>query len=222
MPKCSVCTHPQSSEITKAIANGVSLGNVSSQYGVSKPAAHRHSQKCLGRGVAAQNRANPPGRTKARGTSRIGSTPGATTRCLSCGIDASAADAKALIQRAERLLFHAETIVQRASEDENYRLLLSALDRATKASETMLRAASVGGFGPAEGVNVNIGINGAPPANSIAQLSIEELRSLSRLASTDLSLDELRTLASAPIALPAAAVIESELAENGGSNGGTS
>ena len=45
-----------------------------------------------------------------------------------------------LLKRAERLMFHAEMIVERAAQDDDYRLQLQAIDRARQALELTMKA----------------------------------------------------------------------------------
>jgi hypothetical protein len=58
-----------------------------------------------------------------------------------------------LLKRAERLMFYAETIVERAGADDDYRLQLQAIDRVKSSLELVMRA--VGMIGPDVQVTVD-------------------------------------------------------------------
>jgi hypothetical protein len=79
-----------------------------------------------------------------------------------------ATDPASLLRRAERLLWYAESIAQRASDDENYRLLLLALDRATKACETLGKMTGL----IDSGVNVSLRIGASDPLGSLSNAEL--------------------------------------------------
>src|SRR5438045_9447269 len=45
--KCTICSHSQTAKINKAIADGKSLRNIESQFGVNYQNVRRHAENCL-------------------------------------------------------------------------------------------------------------------------------------------------------------------------------
>lgn len=154
MPRsCSVCIHPETAQIAKAIAAGGSNRTLADRYGVKVSAVQRHRVNCL----------RLPRREKDTGASREPSDGGGSVRfdidagearCSACGISGDAADPQALLRRAERLLWLAESIAAKARKDDDARLSLIAVDRARLALEVLMRAHGM--LAPDAAVTVNV------------------------------------------------------------------
>lgn len=143
MPRaCSICNHPGTAAIAKAIAAGGSNRDVAARFHVGHAAVQRHRVGCL----------KSPRRSKpAKSTGRDSSTPSvdgsprfatdADGRCANCGqlTGDEALDPKAILRRAERLLATAERIALRAERDDDSRLALSAVDRAQRSIDTLAK-----------------------------------------------------------------------------------
>jgi hypothetical protein len=71
------------------------------------------------------------------------------------GLSMESTDPAALLKRAERLLWIAETIAAQAQENDDSRLALQAVDRARASMETMMRATGVIGGDTQVNVLVN-------------------------------------------------------------------
>jgi hypothetical protein len=138
---CTVCTHGKTAEISKAISAGVSFGDVSSRFGVTKAAAHRHATRCLRLVRSAEKTARSSAGTDPAVSSRFETS--SDGRCSACGLSATAADAESLMRRAERLLGIAEEIAAKAKRDDDARLALMAVDRARASLEVMMRASGM-------------------------------------------------------------------------------
>lgn len=182
-PECSICKTPEvAAQVALEVANGESDRAIVSRHpGLSQSSVNRHRRNCLKQRRKPGSAESPhesaskwaPVRRRAISgqKSRVDSNAD-PDRCRECKQSIVAIDPESLLRRAERLLYHAESIAQRASEDENYRLLLLALDRANKSIETLARATGL----IHEGVNVNVGvgISGDP----LAQVSNVELSAM--------------------------------------------
>jgi hypothetical protein len=160
--------------LTKAILAGGSNREVAARFNLAISAIQRHRTGCL----------NAPRRQKDTGASSEGSGAGGSVRfdtieggerCQTCGISAGATDPPALLKRAERLLHRAEIIGERAASADDYRLQLSALDRVKSALELVMRA--VGMLQPESGSTTIVDLRRQQVA-LLGELSIDELRTL--------------------------------------------
>jgi hypothetical protein len=97
---CTVCNHPQTAEITKAIANGGPKRTIADRYGLKPTSVMRHKQNCL----AISPRAQSSGPSRA-------AIPAAETVRSEVDAPIVAADPKSLLRRAERLLDDAQSIL---------------------------------------------------------------------------------------------------------------
>ncbi|MGA9018172.1 MAG: hypothetical protein WB438_04460 [Candidatus Cybelea sp.] len=101
--------------------------------GIKKSALHRHMQNHTGK------RADKPSGS-ASALKRGKSSRSPDGRCGACGISVDKPEPEMLLKRAERLMFYAETIVERAGADDDYRLQLQAIDRVKSSLELVMRA----------------------------------------------------------------------------------
>ena len=145
MPRpCSICSHPQSAEITKALTSGGSLRAVAERFKANHASAGRHLRNCL-----KTRRSAEQGKSDAGKRDRDSSIPSgadssrfvteAVDRCPSCGVLSNDPDPRGLIRRAERLLWLAESIAAKAQKDDDARLALQAADRARPMLEQLLK-----------------------------------------------------------------------------------
>lgn len=146
MPRsCSICSHEKAGEIAKTIARGTSDRDVASRYGVDDSSVSRHRVNCL----LAPRRVKTSGRDSSTGSDAksprfVSSAEDAARsdeggRCSTCGLLASDPDPKALLSRAERLLWLAENIAAKAQRDDDARMVLQAIDRARPMLEQLLK-----------------------------------------------------------------------------------
>lgn len=62
------------------------------------------------------------------------------SRGPTCRVAVDNTEPASLLKRAEQLMFHAETIVDKALDEKDYRLVLAAIDRARPSMELVMRA----------------------------------------------------------------------------------
>jgi hypothetical protein len=135
MPRsCSICAHPQTADVAKAIAAGGSNRSVADRFAVTPSAVQRHRTGCL----RSPRRAKTSGSIEAQGAP-VGPVRFESARCHTCGTLLEDSDPQALVKRAERLLWVAETIASKAQKDDDARLALQAVDRARASLEQLLR-----------------------------------------------------------------------------------
>lgn len=152
MPRsCSICSHEKTAEITKALAAGDSVRVAAARFGVTPASVGRHLRGCLQterRAEKSRRDAAPANETDA---SRF-ATGG--TRCATCGIDRASPEPAALVRRAERILWIAETIAGQAQEGDDARLALQAVDRARTSLDQLLKV--YGLLQPDGGTTINV------------------------------------------------------------------
>lgn len=72
MPRsCSICDHEKTADITKAVAAGGSDRSVSSRFGVTKSAVHRHRNNCMRAPRRAQESPTAPSVNDTNGSLRF-------------------------------------------------------------------------------------------------------------------------------------------------------
>jgi hypothetical protein len=136
---CSICSHPQLAEIDKLLVRDAgSKADCAVRFNVSESAVQRHRTRHLGLAPRAARGPKNPSLKGSPQKSRFAT--GADGRCSQCGISLEKAEPETLLKRAERLMFYAETIVERAARDDDYRLQLQAIDRARQALELTMKA----------------------------------------------------------------------------------
>ena len=115
MPRaCSVCKHPQSAEITRAIGKGGSLRALAVQYGLPHHAAvHRHKVQCMG--------IKP--KSKSAAPVALATVPKPSRNAAD---DPDALDPRSLLRRASGLLDATQAIIDRARASGDDRLGLQA------------------------------------------------------------------------------------------------
>lgn len=161
-PACSVCSHPQTAAIAKDIASGGSNRSVAARFGVSRAAVQRHRVNCLRMPRKAEN--TPARRSVADG-------PG-SARFASSSMPA---DPKMLLQRAERLLDDAQTILSRATDAEDDRLALQAVREVRSSLELVMKAHGM--LTSEAAITINVDARRAFDAK-LADLTAEELRAI--------------------------------------------
>ena len=143
MPRsCSVCTHPRTAEISKELAGGASVRGVSSRFGLSHAAAHRHLTTCLRISRSADKTPRKSADSEAQPSAPDSSRHETET------------DPKALIRRAGALLDDAMAILARAKADNDSRLGLNAVRECRSSLELLMKAHGM--LAPEAAVNVNI------------------------------------------------------------------
>jgi hypothetical protein len=156
MPRsCSICTHPNSAEITRQIGQGVSIRSVASRYGFKHHAAvHRHKVACMG--IAPQRRAAAPAeRTEAVHTSRI-----------------DPSDPNALLAAQAQLVNQALDVAEHAVD---HRTQLAAIREARDGLTVLMRSA---GLLQSDGATT---IDNRTQILALKDMSLDELRGLAAL-----------------------------------------
>jgi hypothetical protein len=159
MPRtCTVCTHPQSVEITKAIGKGVSLRQVAARFGFKHHATiQRHRMLCMGIKSAA-----PVALATVQKSSR------------NAADDADPLDPQALLRRASRLMDDVQGIVDRARASGDDRLGLTAQRELRESLRLAMQAIGM----LSDGAQVVIDQRRVELKANVASLTVEELRSL--------------------------------------------
>ncbi len=135
MPRqCNACKHPRSGDIAKAIAEGGSNSVLATRFEITESSLQRHRVNCLRAPRKARESRRDDASTKAGTSVRF-----ENGRCHECGTLIEDAAPQALIKRAERLLWLAETIAAQAQKDDDARLALQAVDRARGSLEQLLK-----------------------------------------------------------------------------------
>ncbi len=174
MPRsCSICTHPQSAEITRHIGQGVSIRSVASRYGFKHHAAvHRHKVACMG--IAPQRKkAAPIERSEAVHSARI-----------------DPSDPKALLAAQGQLVNQALDVAEHAVD---HRTQLAAIREARDGLTVLMRTA---GMLQSDG-SVVIDARRQTLVANVSELSTEELRALARgsMPASEVIDAEVRSLA---------------------------
>lgn len=140
--QCTICASKDLALIIRALTGGETFENVASRFNVKKSALHRCAVNHQGRRTrpysTGKGADRPQGLRSRKGSAaKSRSEPG---RCSACGVAVDKPEPEMLLKRAERLMFHAEMIVERAAQDDDYRLQLQAIDRARQALELTMKA----------------------------------------------------------------------------------
>jgi hypothetical protein len=208
--QCSICSDPAvRTGVDQLLSEGHSRRDIEAKVGRSKSSIDRHAAHSK-RAKAAKS-AKRSGRLHSlspdensvqagRGAGRPRKTP-TDGRCAACGLVSEGVEPQTLLRRTERLLSLAEGIAAQAQADEDSKLALMAVDRASKALDILARATGLIGDG---GTTVVIDQRKVEVAAAVATLPTPVLR----LVAMDPSDAEMR-LAIATIeerrALPAVA-----------------
>ena len=173
MPRvCTVCLHPQSVEITKAIGKGVSLRQVAARFGFKHHATiQRHRMLCMGIKSAA---------SVALATVQKPSRNAAD--------DADALDPRSLLRRASGLLDATQAIIDRARASGDDRLGLTAQRELRESLNLCMKAVGM----LSDGAQVVIDQRKIELRTNIGELSVEHLRALAegRVAITGQTIDQ--------------------------------
>ena len=131
-PKCSICKQPSTRvAVAERRAKGDSFQQIASRLRLTKSSVHRHAKH-----------AELPGRVKPPGREGITSQPNRRAtrgRCKTCGTMLDDPSPKALVKRAERVLSFGEAILQKAIDDEDFRLAMQAIDRTRASLEQLMK-----------------------------------------------------------------------------------
>ena len=138
---CSICTHPGTAEITKALTSGDSVRGVASRFGVTYAAAHRHLQNCL----------KIVRRAEKRGGDAAQVSPATASRFETAGAEL---DPRTLLARASRLMDDVQGIIDRARTSGDDRLGLQAQRELRESLNLCMRA--VGMLSDGNTINVNV------------------------------------------------------------------
>ena len=132
---CTVCTHPKLAEINKVLLKHAgSKSSVSARFGITPSAVQRHRSQCLGHKPREGRLAKVTAPKESLGSGRFESG-----RCQACGTLTDDPSPQALVKRAERVLFFAESIMQKAIDEDDSRLGLQAVDRARSSLDQLLK-----------------------------------------------------------------------------------
>lgn len=167
-PQCQVCKEAATRiAVDQLREQNLSIRAVAQRVRRSKSSVERHLKH-----------AEKPSRRGKRAKREAASQAGRAgqDRCESCGVSMTSTDPEALLKRAERLLWIAETIAAKAQADDDARLALQAVDRARAALETMMRATGqIGG----DGTTVNVAlVDERAVMAKIARLSVDDMRAI--------------------------------------------
>jgi hypothetical protein len=136
---CTICASPDLIAIQKAITENVPLLDIAARFpAVKKSALSRHSINHMGRKGTGGHASRGSGIRPPKGPAR--KSHSADGRCSACGVAVDKPEPEMLLKRAERLMFYAETVAERAAQDDDYRLQLQAIDRARQALELTMKA----------------------------------------------------------------------------------
>jgi hypothetical protein len=141
---CTVCSHPQALDVTKAITAGGSKREVAVRFGLSPSAVHRHRQNCL-RLVGPLGKPRPS----------QAATPASSADRTDSEAQSEKADPKSLLEQAEHLLRDAQSVLARATRTGNDRIALAAVREIRGVVELVMRAQAE--FGDRSGVGVLLG-----------------------------------------------------------------
>jgi hypothetical protein len=170
--QCTVCKEPATQiAVAELRTQGYSLRVIAERVKRSKSAIERHLKHVdlppRPRSLALRDKTSQAGRKAKR--------PRKDGRSHASGVSVDAPEPSSLLKRAERLMFHAETIVTKAFEDEDYRLMLQAIDRARSSLELTMKAVGlIGG----DSTTINIVDSRRILEANLAQLSVDELRAI--------------------------------------------
>jgi hypothetical protein len=156
--RCRICRNPSTAAISREIGSGIPYEVIASHFpDTSKSSIARHARNCLG--VLRNKEGDKEAKRAAQGSARnkAGRFSQATTddgRCKACLTkvegDLSGEDLK---RRGERIFHIAESIALKAQDADDSRLVLMALDRASRSFETLARVAGL--LGP-DSISINI------------------------------------------------------------------
>jgi hypothetical protein len=172
MPRsCSICGHAELAAITKALAQGVSYRDISSRFGVTAASAQRHTARCL----RLVRRPEKSGASEERMNVADSSRFDSEGRCQKCGTLLDDPSPPALVKRAERLLWLAETIAAKAQKDDDARLALQAVDRARGSLDQLLKVHGLLQPDGATTINVDARTQGLAVAARIPEWFLRKL-----------------------------------------------
>jgi hypothetical protein len=186
---CSVCANPQLAAVTRDLAAGVPYRDIAATYSLPRATLQRHAVECLrlrrnpgsSKEGSPQPKLRPVKEKLGGGIGQAGKidrsrpvAPDDEGRCPSCGLLSADPDPKALVKRAERLLWLAESIAAKARKEDDARMALQAIDRARPMLEQLLK---VHGMLQPDGATV-IDQRQVHLTNIIAGKSDEELEAL--------------------------------------------
>jgi hypothetical protein len=160
MPRaCTVCSHQDTAEITKALVAGGSKSAVAARFGLSPAAIQRHRSGCLRIRPRAEQTPRPPAREDVSGSVRFDS-----------------GDPASLVAATARLVDEALGLLEHAKNGGDHRTALAALREARDGLALLMRTAGL--LTPDGSVTVNVDARRLDA--TLGQLSIEELRALAR------------------------------------------
>jgi hypothetical protein len=157
---CSICTHPRTAEITKALTSGDSVRGVASRFCVTYAAAHRHLQNCL---------------RIVRRRERSADAPAQVSPAVSSRFDIS--DPQSLVATTARLVDEALGLLEHAKNAGDRRTALQALREARDGLALLMRVAGL--LAPDNSVTVAVDARRQSIA-LLGKLTEDELRALAR------------------------------------------
>jgi len=158
---CSVCTHARSADITKALTAGDSVRGISSRFGVTAAAAHRHLQNCL----RITRRVEKPREKSA----------GGMIDALSRFEKSGSQDPAKLVEMTARLVDEALDLLEHAKRADDRRTALTALREARDGLALLMRSAGMlaGDAGATTVIDQRRQV-----VNVLAKLTEDELRAI--------------------------------------------
>lgn len=183
MPRsCSICTHDRTAEISKELAAGASIRGISSRFGVTAAAAHRHLNNCLRITRRAERPAEKPR------VDRPQDSPADSSRFASL-------EPTSLVAATARLVDEALDLLEHAKRADDRRTALVALREARDGLALLMKTA---GMLAGEGTSIVVDARKQTIA-MLGKLTEDELRALARGGVTTLeNVTDNRSLSAAP------------------------
>ncbi|HEY2473699.1 MAG TPA: hypothetical protein VGI19_02755 [Candidatus Cybelea sp.] len=183
-PRCSICTDLAArTAVAKLSEEGASQRHIADRLKLAKSSVDRHLKHAI---ISGRHRSRA-GRPKSPQAGRA--TAG---RCDKCGTLLDDPKPEALIKRAERVLAFGETIMQKALDDDDFRLALQAVDRARQSLDQLLKVHGL--LQPEGGVTVNVAIDNRKKLDAwFSSLTEDQLLHLEHMISAGVDVPALAT-----------------------------
>ncbi len=161
MPRsCSICSHPETAKITKALTSGDSLRSTASRFHITAAATHRHLTRCLKVTRSIEKLEKP----------RLD----ATQTSVSDSSRFDSLEPKTLVAATARLVDEALSLLEHAKRADDRRTALVALREARDGLALLMKAAGM----LAGDVGTTVIDNRKQVLNVLGKLSEDELRAI--------------------------------------------
>ena len=162
MRACSVCLHPEKSEIDDALTEGANLRTLAQRHGLSKSAMGRHKNNCLAPRIAAAARIVAPVKDTVRETRRIQAI--ATGQIVPSHLDIISLSG--LVERLGRSLDRLDGAADDASSEGSHAALAALSAQLHRGIEVVARMQGLGDDPEPEKPRFSINIVLTPKAQS--------------------------------------------------------